>query len=166
MPAITQQYGNGLWGRRQTFSPKAATAVVVYATYVLAGRGTASYTLAERGTVAYTVAGRGTISVDIRPRNPTMTQIVPGDEQDLTFTFRDRTSALANPASIAVAFLKPDGSAGTSKTQADMTNSSTGVWVLPYTFDTSGRWRFRVTTGGSLVKALEDEIDVAESAFV
>ena len=96
-----------------------------------------------------------------------MTQIIPGDEQILLFNFETYNNVPADPDTIAVSFIKPDGELLPDEIEkTDMTNPDEGDWRAVYTFDVSGRWQARVVTTGVLKKASEFIIDVAESDFV
>lgn len=93
-------------------------------------------------------------------------QIFVGDEQQMTFTFKNLSGVLSNPTTISLTLMRPDGTLiSPVYTQADMTNVSTGVWRFLYTFDEDGRWRYRLVTTGTPKKAFQDYVDVAHNPF-
>lgn len=61
-----------------------------------------------------------------------------GSSKDLTFTFKARDGALADPTSIALTIREPDGVV-VAKTEADMTQVSTGVWRYVHAVTKAGR---------------------------
>jgi uncharacterized protein YfaS (alpha-2-macroglobulin family) len=61
------------------------------------------------------------------------------------FKFYDETDTLFNPDTISIAIVKPDGTTAATKTKADLTKISDGIYNLFYNLasDASvGTWKF------------------------
>ena len=79
-----------------------------------------------------------------------------GSSRRLTFTFKDVAAALADPTSIALKIREPDGTV-ISKTQADMTSTTTGVWTYDHPVTKVGRHYAHVDGDGAVEAAEQIE---------
>lgn len=79
-----------------------------------------------------------------------------GDVVKLTGTFRDVDGDLANPTTVTLTVLEPDGTTSTPSASS----SSTGIYTATVTIDQSGTWRYRWEGTGDVVTAEEGSFDV------
>ncbi len=75
-----------------------------------------------------------------------------GASKDLDFTFKDRAAVLTNPTTIALTIRQPNG-VEIAKTQADMTEVSTGLWRYIFAVTQEGR-HFATADGDIAVDAV------------
>lgn len=68
-----------------------------------------------------------------------------GDLPRLEVTFRDAAGALANPGSVALRILKPDGTVITPTPTSD----TIGVYYYDLSLDLSGWWTYRFIGSGA-----------------
>jgi hypothetical protein len=86
---------------------------------------------------------------------PTETAFV-GASKRLTFTFTDVAGAPADPTSIALTILEPDG-VTISKTEADMANPALGTWTYDHSVAKAGRHGVRCDADGAVEAAVQPE---------
>jgi hypothetical protein len=88
-----------------------------------------------------------------------------GQELRVQCTFKNASAALANPTTVTLKIMKPDGTLAGTWTGGDLTNSSAGIFYRDYTPDVFGRYRVRFDSTGTPKVATEGFFDVKISPF-
>lgn len=89
-----------------------------------------------------------------------ITTLTAGTLATVRGTFRDDTGALADPTTVTLKVLKPDG---TTTTYAAPTHASTGVYEQDVTFADGGDYWLRWESTGAPTVAGEDVVNVLPS---
>lgn len=79
-----------------------------------------------------------------------------GDLVNVTATFRDEDGELADPDTVVLTVLKPDGMA----TTVEAGSTVTGIWTGEISPDAHGTWRYRFAGTGAVKAAGEGAFNV------
>lgn len=96
-----------------------------------------------------------------------MTTYTIGTTARLRGTFKDQSSAPANPAGVFLRLLPPNGVIVDYEygINAEVIRESTGVYTADILLNQEGRWRYRWEASGTNVTAAEGVLDVEVSEF-
>ena len=82
-----------------------------------------------------------------------------GQRVRLTGTFKDDAGALGNPTTLTLKVRDGDGTI-TTYNNADLTNTSVGVWIRDITLTQAGNWKYWFASTLGIITADGDEFTV------